>query len=210
MPSQAGVFRIRSSAGERSLPKLPHPNVRATRRLKAVFEPPVTARSIGQNERAITTAGQVQINAGEHADDVVAWLERERADGLVQSERMHAFARDVSSHRDALRELVCGIRDAGSTIAGYGSPAKASTLLNYCDLGADIIAFTVDRNPLKVGRYVPGVHIPILAVERVLVEQPGYLMILPWNLEAEIRAQEQVYADRGGRFIVPIPRPRIV
>jgi len=137
-------------------------------------------------------------------------VQGERTLGLADLGSLRNFAREVREHREALREMLLGLRSDGRTVAAYGAPAKGSTLLNYCDVGADVLDFTVDKNPLKVGRYLPGVHIPILHVDQVLARQPDHLLILPWNLEAEIRAQEQEYAVRGGRFVIPIPTPHVI
>jgi len=83
-------------------------------------------------------------------------------------------------------------------------------LLNSLDVGADVVRFVVDRSPHKQGRYVPGVRLPIRPPEALLAEQPDYVLLLAWNLEDEILAQQAEYRRRGGRFIVPIPAPRVV
>lgn len=145
-----------------------------------------------------------------HDPALGSWMEQERAQGMLDTPRLLEFARRVGDHRTAFRELLLRLHGEGCSIAAYGAPAKGSTLLNYCDIGSDVISFAVDKNPLKVGRYLPGVHIPILDVDELLKRQPDFVVILPWNIEAEIRAQESEYARRGGRFIVPIPAPTIL
>ncbi len=94
---------------------------------------------------------------------------------------------------------------AGKSIAGYGAPGKGNTLLNYCGIRTDFLDFTVDRNPYKQGKYTPGTHIPILPPEKIEETKPDYLLILPWNLKAEIVAQTSYIRSWGGKWIVPIP-----
>jgi len=115
----------------------------------------------------------------------------------------------VRDKREILRVLL-ELKESGARIAGYGAPAKGNTLLNYCGIRTDLIDFTVDRNPYKQGMFLPGTHIPILAPEEIERRQPDYLFILPWNFRDEIMAQMSGIRDWGGRFIVPIPSPRIV
>jgi hypothetical protein len=116
----------------------------------------------------------------------------------------------VRESRSSLRALLARLRAQGKTVAGYGAPAKGNTLLNYCGITTADLPFTVDRNPLKVGRYTPGSHIPVLPAEALLERQPDYVLILAWNLAAEIMEQQREYRERGGRFIIPIPTARIV
>ena len=94
-------------------------------------------------------------------------------------------------------------------MAGYGAPAKGNTLLNYCGIGTDMLSYTVDKNPMKVGLYTPGMHIPVLPVAALLERQPDYVLILAWNFAEEIMRQQQAYRARGGRFIVPLPTPEV-
>jgi hypothetical protein len=97
----------------------------------------------------------------------------------------------------------------GKTIVGYGAPAKSVTLLNFCGVAADFLEFTVDRAPSKQGRYLPGVRIPILPPEAIFEAKPDYVLILPWNIKDEIKAQMEGIRSWGGRFIVPVPKATI-
>lgn len=153
---------------------------------------------------AATDAGQG------HDPEVVRMARGERLEGSVLGARLEEFAVRVRAHRESFRGLIEGLVNEGQSVAGYGAPAKCSTLLNFCGIGSDILPWTVDLNPLKVGRLLPGMHIPVLPVETVLERQPDYLVILPWNFLDEIMRQQQEYGRRGGRFILPIPEPRIV
>ena len=95
---------------------------------------------------------------------------------------------------------------AGKRIAGFGAPGKGNTLLNYCGIGTDVRDFTVDSNPAKQGTYTPGARNPILDPAVIFTEKPDYLLLLPWNLRAEIAAKLAGIRDWGGRFVVPEPR----
>lgn len=145
-----------------------------------------------------------------HADDVVAVAAQERASGLTTLERYELFAQGVESSRQAVRELLSGLQADNKAVAAYGAPAKGNTLLNYCGIGTDLIPYTFDKNPMKVGLYTPGMHIPVLAVADLFDRFPDYLLILAWNFADEVMRQQQEYYRTGGRFIIPIPQPRII
>jgi hypothetical protein len=101
-------------------------------------------------------------------------------------------------------------RRHGRPTAGYGAPGKANTLLNYCGIRTDLLQYTVDRNPYKQGRFTPGTHIPILAPDAIDRTRPDYVLILPWNLTAEIVEQIGHIRDWGAQFVVPIPEVKVV
>ena len=98
----------------------------------------------------------------------------------------------------------------GKTIVGYGAPGKGNTLLNYCGIRTDFLDFTVDRNPYKQGRFLPGTHIPIHAPERIDEVRPDYIFILPWNFKDEILEQLAHVREWGAQFIVPIPEATVL
>jgi len=145
-----------------------------------------------------------------HAEVAHSFAARERKNGLLDPARYDQFARDVDAQRAALLDLLAGLRKSGRSVAAYGAPAKGHTLLNYCGIGPDTVPFTVDKNPLKVGRYTPGTHIPILPVETIAERQPDVLLLLPWNFATEIMEQQADFRAAGGKFLIPIPYPRIV
>ncbi len=141
-------------------------------------------------------------------------VERHLADeaksGLATISAYRDFARRVESLRAELRRLLDDLRTGGKRLAGYGAPAKGTILLNYVGTDAGEIEFVVDRNVHKQGRWVPGVRIPIRSPDRLLETMPDCAILLPWNFQAEILAQQSEYRRRGGRFLIPIPRPMIV
>ena len=93
-------------------------------------------------------------------------------------------------------------------MAGYGAPGKGNTLLNHCGIRSDLLAYTVDRSPVKQGRFLPGTHIPIYAPERLAETQPDYILVLPWNLREEISAAAGLRPVMGRAAGVPDPRAR--
>jgi SAM-dependent methyltransferase len=130
--------------------------------------------------------------------------------GLDKAETYRTFGAHVRALKRSLLTLLIGLIDDGKRVAGYGAPAKGNTLLNYCGIGTDFLAFTADRNPYKQGLLLPGTHIPIRPPEAIFEEKPDYVLILPWNLRDEIIAQLAGIREWGGKFIVPIPQPAVL
>ena len=137
-------------------------------------------------------------------------LDMERAAGLDTDKPYRAFAEQVRETKRSLLELLIGLKRQGKSIAGYGAAAKGNTLLNYCGVGADVLDFVVDRSPHKQGLFLPGTRLEIRAPEAIDQCRPDYVMVLPWNLQEEVTAQLARIAQWGGRFIVPIPKARII
>jgi hypothetical protein len=135
---------------------------------------------------------------------------REQAAGLERADTYRSFAEQVRATKRSLLKFLIGAKEQGKRVAGYGAPAKGNTLLNYCGVRGDLLEYTVDRSPYKQGRYLPGVHLPIHAPERIMQTRPDYLLILPWNLKDEIVAQMSGVREWGGRFVVPIPETKVL
>jgi SAM-dependent methyltransferase len=137
-------------------------------------------------------------------------LDRERADGVTSPAFYRSFAARVRQTQSELRRLLDELHESGARVAAYGAAAKGATLLNSSGVGADRVAYVVDRNEHKQGRAMPGCRIPIAPVERLQLDPPDYLLLLAWNFADEIMAQQAAYRAGGGRFIIPVPSPRIV
>ena len=121
-----------------------------------------------------------------------------------------AFRDRVERIRGELLEILGELKADGKRIVGYGASARGNTLLNYYGIGPETLDYIVDRNPLKTGLYSPGMHIPVEGPERLAADDPDYVLVIAWNFADEIARQQNAYLERGGRFIVPIPEPRIV
>lgn len=140
---------------------------------------------------------------------VTALLERERSAGVNRLEYYASFEAQVQATKRKLLTFLVAAAEAGRTVAGYGAPGKGNTLLNYCGIRADLLAYTVDRNPYKHGKFLPGTHIPVHDLDHLAATRPDYLLILPWNLKDEIRQQTAYIRDWGGRHVIPIPEVQV-
>lgn len=146
------------------------------------------------------------VEAGVEPSSAVAEvLALEQTAGLHSLEGHAGFAADVAAVRNDLVEFLVARSREGARIAGYGAPGKGNTLLNHAGIRSDLLSFTVDRNPFKHGKFLPGTHIPIHPVERLGQERPDYVVILPWNLRDEISQQLQYVRGWGGHLVVPLP-----
>jgi len=142
---------------------------------------------------------------------VAALLEQELSWGVGDRTVYSQFAARVEQLKQELIALLKQFKTSGGArIAAYGAAAKGSTLLNYFKIGRETLDFVADRSTHKQGRYMPGVHIPILEPNRILEDMPAYLLLLTWNFAAEILEQQAEYRRRGGRFIIPVPEVRVM
>jgi SAM-dependent methyltransferase len=144
------------------------------------------------------------------ASPVRVLLDEEAAWGVGDPAAYADFARRVERLRGELRALLHRLKREGKRVAAYGAAAKGSVLLNYCGIGSETLDYAVDRSTVKQGRYMPGVHLRIEAPDRLLADRPDYVLVLAWNFADEIMEQQAEYQRRGGRFIVPVPTPRVV
>lgn len=134
---------------------------------------------------------------------------REEKAGVTTMAYYAAFAEQVKETKRKLLEFLIQTRRAGKSIVGYGAPGKGNTLLNYCGIRTDFLDYTVDKNPYKQGKFLPGTHIPIFHPDQIRATQPDYVMILPWNFKDEIMQQVGYIREWGGKFIVPIPEVKV-
>jgi hypothetical protein len=141
---------------------------------------------------------------------LIALREREQAAGLGRIETYDGFTPRVEAVRDIFRSFLAAAKAEGKQIAAYGAAAKGNTFLNYCQATPDDLVAAFDANPAKQDRFLPGSHIPILSPDSVRKVRPDYILILPWNLKAEIMDQLAYIADWGGRFVVASPRTEVV
>ncbi len=144
------------------------------------------------------------------SERVIELRTREEKLGYRKMETYTAFEQRVRETKRRLLEMLIAAKRAGKRIAGYGAPGKGNTLLNYCGIRVDFLDFTVDRNPYKQGKFLPGTHIPIHAPDKIDREKPDYILILPWNFKDEILKQLAHIREWGGQFMVPIPEAQII
>jgi hypothetical protein len=137
-------------------------------------------------------------------------MEREEAAGFGNLNHYLGFAKQVIDTKHDLLEFLIHAKRKGKSIAGYGAPGKGNTLLNYCGIRTDFLDYTVDRNPYKHGKFLPGTGIPIFPPDRLAQTKPDYVLILPWNLKDEIAAQLGYVREWGGRLVVPIPKVEVI
>jgi len=129
----------------------------------------------------------------------------ERTAGLDKINSYLSFTKQVEETKQKLYNFLAEKKQFGKSIVAYGAPAKGNTLLNYCNIGTDLIDYTVDLNPCKQGCYLPGTHIPVFHPDKIKETKPDYLLILPWNIKNEIMEQMKHLNEWGGEFIIPIP-----
>jgi hypothetical protein len=134
---------------------------------------------------------------------------QESAAGLADLDTYLRFAERVENCRRSLLAFLAEAKREGKTVAAYGAAAKGNTLLNFCGVTPGDVSQVADRNPHKQSKLLPGTHIPVVSPEALLQARPDYVLILPWNLQEEIRQQLQGIKEWGGRFVTPVPVVRI-
>jgi quercetin dioxygenase-like cupin family protein/SAM-dependent methyltransferase len=139
-------------------------------------------------------------------------LELEEEKGIYKKESLDEFTRKVKKHKKELLELLRDLKKQDKRIIGIGAPAKGNTILNYCKIDEDLIDYMIEKSKIKPDHYTPGMHIPIIKEEKLLEDNPDYGIIFPWNFAEEIIKNpiNQEFIKRGGKNIIPIPKPVII
>lgn len=166
-------------------------------------------------ERVPLHHGQLRVHVQRQGEGTVQpsvekILMAEKAAGLDRMSTYSKFAERAQKIKRDLHETLRSLADRGERVAGYGAPAKGNTLLGFLDIGPKLLPYIVDKSPLKQGLYTPGTHIPVVQPERLLADQPDYVLLLAWNFADEIVAQQAEYRKRGGKFMVPVPEVRVL
>ena len=152
------------------------------------------------------------VNKGTYptSENIKKILDEEEDEGIYSIERLKKFAKDVRQQKKELNELLLKLKQEGKTVIGVGAPAKGVTMINYCKIDADVLKYITEKAPLKIGKFTPGMHIPIVPDEMLIKDKPDYAIIFAWNFAKEIMKNLKSYSNNGGKFIIPIPRPQIV
>jgi SAM-dependent methyltransferase len=174
---------------------------------------PVNGLTVFDVEELPTHGGSLRVfaqrsDAGRHPREssVDALLACETRAGIGTSAFYTGFqARAERVKNDFLRFLL-DANEHGKSVVAYGAAAKGNTLMNFAGVRPDLVGFVVDANPAKQGKFLPGSHIPIVAEELLLQDRPDYVVILPWNLRAEIESKIAYIAGWGGQFVTAVPR----
>jgi 2-polyprenyl-3-methyl-5-hydroxy-6-metoxy-1,4-benzoquinol methylase len=170
----------------------------------------VDVDELGTHGGSLRVYARPEESASEPTAQVKGVLDEEESAGLHTVAGHEGFARDVLQIKSDLLEFLLAAAKEGRSVAGYGAPGKGNTLLNHCGIRSDLLQYTVDRSPVKQGKFLPGTHIPIYAPERLAEARPDYILVLPWNLRDEITAQLSYVRSWGGRLVFPIPALEVV
>ena len=170
----------------------------------------VDVEELGTHGGSLRVYARPAENGGEPSARVKAVLAAEEAVGLHTVSGHEGFAPAVLEIKSDLLGFLLGAAREGQSVAGYGAPGKGNTLLNHCGIRSDLLSYTVDRSPVKQGKFLPGTHIPIYPPERLAETRPDYILVLPWNLREEISQQLSYVGSWGGKLVFPIPEFEVV
>lgn len=144
------------------------------------------------------------------SSNVADLLEKERAQGLHEAETYDQFRCNCEASRKALLDLLESLQGAGKRVVGYGATSKSTTVTNYCGIGPRHVEFISDTTPIKQGKLTPGSHIPVKPYDAFLQNPPDYALLFAWNHAAEIFEKEQLFKERGGKWITFVPKVGII
>lgn len=153
---------------------------------------------------------RTQASQGHKSEILKQMMEYERRLSINESDLYIRFGQQVVQYRDQLLELLIERKRNSRTLSGYGAAGRATTLLNFCKIDNSMMEYIVDASPFRFGRYVPGVRIPIVPPSTLAERPTDDCLITAWNYRVEIIDKEQVYLERGGKFILPLPQIEIV
>ena len=153
----------------------------------------------------ISRIGERQIN-----ERVANFLQREKDSKWSCPDTLNEFSQKVKKNREELTYLLNSLKSSGKKVAAVSAPAKGMTLLNYCRIGQETLDFVTEKSTLKIGRHCPGVHIPVLDDDALISNQIEYALLLAWNFSEEIMNNLKEFREGGGKFIIPIPHPKIL
>jgi SAM-dependent methyltransferase len=181
--------------------------------MKRLFES--NGMQVVDAERVPLHHGQLRVHVkrqgeGDIGPAVAEIITAEKAAGLDRFETYERFAARARKIKKDLHETLARFARKGQRVAGYGAPAKGNTLLGFLEIDSELLPYIADRSTLKQGLYTPGTHIPVVAPERLLADQPDYVLLLAWNFVDEIMAQQAEYLKRGGKFIIPVPKVQVM
>jgi SAM-dependent methyltransferase len=150
-------------------------------------------------------------NKGQYplSSNVSKILDEEEKNQIYSLDKLHNFADTVKQQKQELIELLVQLKKENKKVVGVGAPAKGITMINYCKIDSDLLDYITEKAPLKIDKFTPGMHIPIVSDTYLLKDMPDYALIFAWNFSKEIIKNLKSYQDKGGKFIIPIPRPKI-
>lgn len=143
-------------------------------------------------------------------ENVARFIAEEKAKGLDSMSPLKKFADGTRRLKTQIPDFLRALKKENHTLAAYGAAAKGVVLTNYCNIGTDLFSWVADRSPYKQGKLTPGMHIPVVAPERIAQDKPSHVVVLAWNFLDEIRKQQSAHEKAGGKFIVPVPEPKVV
>jgi len=149
---------------------------------------------------------------GKHeiSKNINKFLKLESTKKIYSDKKLKQFAKNVKDHRSKLLKLLFNLKKSGKTIVAISAPAKGNTLLNYCKIGTETIDYITEKNPMKIGKFSPGMHIPIFSDKKLISGKPDYALVLAWNFADEIMKNNHYFKSNKGKFIIPLPFPKII